>query len=92
MAAAGEILTAAFSIPGHFSEPLYGLVVIGWGIASPDKPVRFQELVWNEDRQELVDLTHKWADSPYKGAEFDGWSPDEVVCAICEWFIRRKPG
>ncbi|EGO3302622.1 hypothetical protein ACE6ZO_004370 [Salmonella enterica] len=23
-------------------------------IASPDKPVRFQELVWNEDRQGLI--------------------------------------
>ncbi|MEG1247561.1 MAG: hypothetical protein RR184_00945 [Citrobacter sp.] len=54
------------------------------GHCSPDKPVRFQELVWNEDLQDLVDLPHKWVDSPYTGAEFDGWSPDEVACAICE--------
>ncbi|EJH1054322.1 hypothetical protein NCL57_004259 [Salmonella enterica] len=63
---------------------------IGWDIASPDKPVRFQELLWNEDRQDLVDLPHKWVDSPYTGAEFDGWSPDEVACVICEWFIARN--
>ncbi|ECG8595973.1 hypothetical protein FNI15_17895 [Salmonella enterica subsp. salamae] len=73
-----------------YTYATYGLVVIGWDIASPDKPVRFQELVWNEDRQDLVDLPHKWVDSPYPGAEFDGWSPDEVACTICEWLISSK--
>lgn len=86
-----EWLDARCRLP-DIAYATYGLVVIGWDIASPDKPVRFQELVWNENRQELVDLPHKWADSPYTGAEFDGWSPDEVACAICEWFISRKPG
>lgn len=86
-----EWLDARCRLP-DITYATYGLVVIGWDIASPDKPVRFQELVWNEDRQELVDLPHKRADSPYTGAEFDGCSPDEVACAICEWFIRRKPG
>lgn len=86
-----EWLDARCRLPDIAYAP-YGLVVIGWDIASPDKPVHFQELVWNEDLQDLVDLPHKWVDSPYTGAEFDGWSPDEVACAICEWFISRKPG
>ncbi|MCU6198631.1 hypothetical protein KWI12_17365 [Citrobacter cronae] len=46
----------------------------------------------NEDWQDLVNLPCTWVDSPYTGAEFDGWSPDEVIYAICEWFISKKPG
>lgn len=68
----------------------YGLLAIGWDISAPEKPVRFQELVWNEKNQDLVDYSHKWINSPFTGAEFNGWEPDEVACAICEWFISQS--
>lgn len=68
---------------------IYGLLAIGWDISAPDRPVRYQKLVWNEDRQELTDFSHRWQESPFTGADFDGWTPDEVACAVCEWYIRH---
>lgn len=42
---AGCSLPAAGCRLPDIAYATYGLVVIGWDIASPDKPVRFQELV-----------------------------------------------
>lgn len=68
----------------------YGLLAIGWDRSAPDKPVRYQALVWNEARQDLTDYSHQWHNSPFAGAEFDGLDPDEVACAVFEWFIRQN--
>lgn len=82
-------LDARCRLPG-ISYAIYGLVAVGWDVSAPDKPVRFQELVWNEARQDLTDYSHKWANSPYTGAEFEGWEPHDVACVICEWFISES--
>ncbi len=70
----------------------YGILAIGWDTGAPDKPVRYQKLVWNEDRQDLTDYSHQWQTSPFTGSEFPGWTPDEVACAVCEWFISQYQG
>lgn len=68
----------------------YGLLAIGWDRRAPDRPVRYQRLVWNEAKQELTDYSRQWHDSPFTGAEFAGHDPDDVACIVFEWFIRRK--
>lgn len=80
-------LDARCRLPG-IMYATYGLVAIGWERDAPDKPVRYQELVWNEAKQTLI-YSLKWIDSPFTGVEFDGWNPEEVACGICEWFISR---
>ncbi|NWJ82425.1 hypothetical protein HX884_22950 [Enterobacter sp. SECR19-1250] len=68
----------------------YGLLAIGWDRRAPEKPIRWQKLLWNEARQDLTDYSRQWQDSPYTGADFEGHEPDEVACAIFEWFIRQN--
>lgn len=68
----------------------YGLLAIGWDRRAPEKPVRWQKLLWNETRQDLTEYSCQWQNSPYTGADFEGLEPDEVACAICEWFIRQE--
>ncbi|ELW8596619.1 hypothetical protein SIL92_004178 [Salmonella enterica] len=66
------------------------LLATGWDRRTPDRPVRYQRLVWNEAKQELMDYLRQWHDSPFTGAEFAGHDPDDVACIVFEWFIRRK--
>ncbi|ENL4289963.1 hypothetical protein AB5D91_004662 [Salmonella enterica] len=68
----------------------YGLLAIGWDRRAPDRPVRYQRLVWNEAKQELTDYSRQWHDSPFTGAELARHDPDDVACIVFEWFIRRK--
>lgn len=66
-----------------------GLLEIGWDRRTPDKPVRYQALVWNEATQDLTGFSGQWHDSPITGAEFEGNDPDDVACAVFEWFLRQ---
>ena len=74
----------------EISYATYGLLVIGWDRRAPEKPVRYQTLVWNEARQELTDYSRQWHDSPFTGAEFSESDPHDVACVVFEWFLRQN--
>lgn len=67
-----------------------GLLATAWDRRAPDRPVRYQLLVWNEAKQDLTDYSRQWHDSPFTGAEFEGNDPEEVACAVLEWFLRQN--
>ncbi|MGK2894495.1 hypothetical protein [Klebsiella michiganensis] len=88
MAKRRDWLDARCRLP-EITYATYGLLAIGWDMNSPDKPVRFQKLIWNEARQDLTDYSHQWHNSPFTGAEFEGNDPDEVASVVFEWFIQQ---
>lgn len=38
----------------------YVLLAIGWDRLASDKPLRYQQLVWNETKQDLTEYSRQW--------------------------------
>ena len=88
MATRREWLDARCRLP-EITYATYGLLAIGWDRQAPDKPIRYQRLVWNETKQALTDYSRQWHNSPFTGADFEEDDPDEVACAVFEWYLRQ---
>lgn len=59
----------------------------GWMLPA-GKAIRYQRLVWNEGKQALTDYSRQWHNSPFTGADFEEDDPDDVACAVFEWYRK----